>query len=188
MRRSNLILALLAWVVWPAAMIVVGFAALFAIPFRMVILVPAVAVAPAATLTFRSWNPAATGRAGSAPRARLAVSALVATAVFSWGLSVLLGRYWSFYHLGAPGTGTWLLLFVLPGVFLLVSLVGLCTFKLLCKQGVASGRATGFALVSMLLIVAGLFAAELRYSAAERGAEGEGAGDLAPFFDSLVRP
>jgi hypothetical protein len=106
--------------------------------------------------------------------------------VLSFLSCVLLQRYWQFFHLGTPGTGLALLLFVLPlltGIGILVSLASTLTLR---ARGLSSLSAFFGATVLVGVLYSMLFVAELQRSRRARSAEGEHAGDLAPFFHSLV--
>ena len=98
-----------------------------------------------------------------------------------------LARYWRFYHLDTPGSGMGLLLFVVPLVAVLTFGTMLLTSRALLGRGVARDRAIGTGLGAALLLLVFLFALEVRRTAVARSGEGPGAGDLAPFFTSLVK-
>jgi hypothetical protein len=113
---------------------------------------------------------------------RSALSALV----LSFLSCVLLQRYWAFFHLGTPGTGLALLLFVLPFLTAIGILVSLASTLTLRARGPSPWSAVFGATVLVAVLCSMLFVAELQRSRRTRSAEGEHAGDLAPFFRSLV--
>lgn len=111
---------------------------------------------------------------------------LVASAAFAYGFVAVLARYWVFYHLDNPGMGFGLVFVVLPVSFGLAAVAGLYVLRRLTRAGATPGRATAGALAGAALLLAALFALELWQSYGARSGEGDGAGDLAPFFASLV--
>ena len=109
-----------------------------------------------------------------------------AAAVLAVGFTVLLDRYWAFYHLDTPGTGMGLLFFVLPGSCVLAISVSLMLARRRVLRGASVARATAAGLGAAGLVLVGLFVLEVWHSTAARSGEGAGAGDLAPFAWSLV--
>ena len=120
---------------------------------------------------------------------RLTGGAVVAAAVAAAALAVAMVsfilRFYAFYHFGV-GPGAAVLALGLPGGFaiiftLLVSTLGVCH-----RRRIRRLRAlTAAALVGLLFVVA-VSGYEVWRTAAERSGEGPGAGDLAPFFASLM--
>jgi hypothetical protein len=113
---------------------------------------------------------------------RSALSALV----LSFLLCLLLQRYWQFFHLGTPGTGLALLVFVLPLLTAVGILVSLASTLTLRARGLTSLSAFFGSTILVGVLCSTLFVVELQRSRRARSAEGEHAGDLAPFFHSLV--
>jgi hypothetical protein len=115
---------------------------------------------------------------------------IVSLILWSLGLTVLLivglGRYYAFYHLSTPGTGTALLLLVAPTAVLVSLVAGFGAVLLLLRRGVQSRNAFRFAALICALLFVGYFAVELQRTDDMRSGEGPGAGDLAPFFRSLI--
>jgi hypothetical protein len=99
----------------------------------------------------------------------------------------LLQRYWQFFHLGTQGTGLALLLFALPLLTVVGIIVSLSTTLSLRARGLSSGSAFVGATLLVAALCSAVFVAELQRSRAARSGEGDHAGDLAPFFRSLVR-
>ena len=140
----------------------------------------ALAIMPAVGLTLWRWTTRepADGRTATALFAIAAVVAAVAVTVVA--------RYRAFYHLDTPVEGILLLHGVLPVLFLASAAVGLRSFAAARARGRTAGRALLGSGGWMLLLVTALVALEVVGTAAERGAEGEGAGDLRPFIMSLA--
>jgi hypothetical protein len=111
---------------------------------------------------------------------------VLAAAVLAYGFVVLLTRYWVFYHLDNPGMGIGLLFGVLPLSFLVAVAVGTAVRRRRTRRGSPLARATAAGVAGAALALGLFFALELWHSRAARSGEGEGAGDLAPFFASLV--
>jgi hypothetical protein len=124
--------------------------------------------------------------ASSRQRWAAGVVTAVAAAAFAYAFVVLLARYWVFYHLDNPGMGLGLLFGVLPLGFLVAFAVGTAVRRRLTRRGAPLGRATAAGAAGAALALGLLFALELWHSRAARSGEGDGAGDLAPFFASLV--
>jgi hypothetical protein len=115
------------------------------------------------------------------------VRAAVASIALALVFSMLLARYWRFDHLATAGTAAGLVLVVLPlSVFggILTSLAA--NVALRARSAPRSVSAWG-GVVLLAVILGGLFTAELARTQAARAGEGEHAGDLAPFFRSLVQ-
>ena len=125
-------------------------------------------------------------RPASSRQVWAAVVTLLAAAAFAYGFVALLARYWVFFHLDNPGMGAGLLFGVLPLAFLLAAAAGTAVRRGLTRRGTSAGRAAAAGIAGAALALGLLFAVELWHSRAARSGEGDGAGDLAPFFASLV--
>jgi hypothetical protein len=126
-------------------------------------------------------------RSASTRQGRVAAGVMaLAAAGLAYGFVVLLARYWAFYHLDNSGMGVGLLFGVLPLGFLVAAAAGTAVRRRLARRGAPLGRATAAGVAGAALALGLLFALELWHSRAARSGEGEGAGDLAPFFASLV--
>ena len=113
--------------------------------------------------------------------------AALTSAALALMLCVLIERYWSFFRLDTPWSDYGLFGLVLPVVFVLGTLACLAiTVKLRGRQAKPRVAAWGGTLVVAGLVVC-LFALELARTRSARSGEGERAGELAPFFRSLVR-
>lgn len=174
--------ALLAWIVWPCAVALAGFALAFSAP-GMTLGLPLVAIAPAAAFLLLGWPK---GRGSSVNPLVLSGVAVAGAAAVGFALAWLLGRYWAFFHLGAPATGLFLLLVVAPGGFLLAGGTGLLVARSLERLGLRPVRALAVSVASMILAAAAVASAEIASTTDERSAEGIGAGDLGPFVSSLL--
>ena len=109
-----------------------------------------------------------------------------AAAVLAFGFTALLGRYWAFYHLDTPGAGMGLLLFVLPGSFILVTGFSVLMARRRVRRGASVARAVVAGLGVAGLVLVAVFVLEVWHSTDARSGEGDGAGDLAPFAWSLL--
>ncbi|HEX6038753.1 hypothetical protein [Longimicrobium sp.] len=115
-------------------------------------------------------------RLGWASTAVLAAGALVLALLFA----NVLGAYWDFYYLDAPGSGTALEFFMTPAAFILA---------LGCAAVVARAamrRMRGAAALSLGLLVAALLLTALlagEFAMTRSARAGEGGGDLLPFFE-----
>ena len=115
------------------------------------------------------------------------VSALLGAGfLLAFALCVLLARYYRFYHLATPGTGAGLLVIALPASALLATALSLGTAGVLARRGVGPAAATWTGLGAAACVLGLLFAAEVVRTTPARSGEGPGAGDLAPFWASLV--
>jgi hypothetical protein len=177
--RMSRLLTITAWLVLP----ILGMAGAFsAWPTSGLgsMLWLALAVMPAVGFTLWRWTTRepAEGRAASALFAIAAVIAAVAVTVVA--------RYRAFYHLDTPVEGILLVHGVLPVLFLTSAAVGLRSFAVARGRSRTAGRALLGSGGWMLLAMIALVALEIVGTAAERGAEGTGAGDLRPFIVSLA--
>lgn len=112
---------------------------------------------------------------------------LLGTAAIVAGLLFVhvLGSYWSFYHLDTPGMWLWLALVALPAAVIVAFGSGWVASLRFQRCGAAgalwrSGVVIAIVLGSLLLF-------EVVRTAAERSGEGEGAGDLLPYFTYHLR-
>jgi hypothetical protein len=126
----------------------------------------------------------------SCPTSPLTALHLGSTAVAGAGIGLafcyLLARYWYFYHLAVGGSFAFIVVLPLAlfvGIFLAVG-----STTILAWRGVPGRRGAPWsvALVAALALI--VFGSEIVRTRAMRSGEGDGAGDLAPFFRSLVKP
>jgi hypothetical protein len=111
---------------------------------------------------------------------------LGAALVLAYGFTVLLARYWAFYHLDTPGTGMGLVVFVLPTALALGLAVSVSVARRLVHRGRPRSGAVARGLTAAALTLVTLFGIEVWATAGARSAEGALAEDLGPFAASLV--
>jgi hypothetical protein len=112
--------------------------------------------------------------------------AVLSSLVLSFVLTYAVARYWHFYHLHTPGSGGALLFIVLPILALSGSLVSL-TVTIQARRRYRSPLLAAWSgpVLSCVIFIA-LFALELSRTAEMRSGEGIGAGELGPFFRTLL--
>ena len=96
----------------------------------------------------------------------------------------LLARYWSFYHLGVGVAFVFAL--IVPVAVTGSVVLGIGTTFFLLWRRVPAARATRLSVALIALIAIAMLASEMHRSRNARSGEGDGAGDLAPFFRSLI--
>jgi putative flippase GtrA len=117
---------------------------------------------------------------GASQLARVVAYATAIAVVFCY----LLARYWSFYHLGVGGGFVFTL--IVPAAVITSIVLGIAaTFALLWRR-VPAHRAVRLSVALIALIAIAILASQIHRSHDARSGEGAGAGDLAPFFRSLI--
>ena len=111
----------------------------------------------------------------------LAAGATVSAAALTLLFAHTLAAYWSFYHLGAPGTGFFLAIIVLPVGFVLSLNIIFFSARALRRRGAGLGRAIAGGVLAAGILFVMLLASEIWRTTALRSGEGEGAGNLAPY-------
>ena len=115
-------------------------------------------------------------RLGWGSTAVLAAGALTLALAFA----NVLGAYWNFYYLDAPGSGTALEFFMTPAAFVLaLGCAALVARAAMRRMRVAAALSLGLLAAALLLTV--LLGAEFALTRAARA--GEGGGDLLPFLE-----
>ena len=181
-----------AWILWPVAVIVLGPGSHWpATPALVAAWLGVVLLAPLGLSLART--PTA--------RLRAAVVAIFGAAATCAYLTCLVIRdYQRFYHLGTPISGLALLILTLPLLSTLNAALGTAILaapiRWYRRPGdlpIASGARPslmrwrlGIALGIMLVVALGAVTLEMVSSRAARSGEGEGAGDLRPFFASYL--
>jgi len=117
----------------------------------------------------------------------VAIASVFSAAALTILFAHALAAYWSFYHLGSAGTGLFLLLFVLPGGFVLSVNVAFFVARALIRRGTSVRRAVAVGSLAAAVMFAGLLSLEIARTTALRSGEGTGAGDLAPYLLHHVR-
>jgi len=96
----------------------------------------------------------------------------------------LLGRYWAFYHLSVGGGFVFI---VLVPVSVTVGVVlGVASTIALAWRGIPGRRGAPMSVALLVAMAVFALGSEIHRTEPARSGEGEGAGDLAPFFRSLV--
>jgi len=106
------------------------------------------------------------------------LSAGTLTLVFAHAVAA----YWQFYHLGSPGAGFFMVLFVLPGGLSLSINIIFFVSRALIRRGAGFARGVALGLLAAAATFALLLTLEIWRTTAERSGEVAGSGDLAPYL------
>jgi hypothetical protein len=112
--------------------------------------------------------------------------AMLSSLVLAFVLTFFLSRYYYFYHLHTPGTGGFLLFIALPILALLGALLSLAVTICARRRYRSPLLAAWCGPAVVFFGFIALFALELSHTAELRSGEGIGAGDLGPFFRTLL--